>query len=358
MELEIISKEFGLDTKFKPHKIGSGHINETYLVLSEEGQKMVLQKINTQVFGTPEDLMSNLLIIIEHLESTDYPYPLVKVIPTQSGNQYLLDKSGCWRLLSFLEGKEAAIDRNKGGITGIVAQGYGNFLKYMSTLDTSLIKETIPDFHNPETRFQQFISSVESADPRRQASAQSLIDHALALSGITSIYANCIKNLPLRITHGDAKASNILLNTSGNTIAGIIDLDTVMPGYLMNDIGDMVRSMCNTGSEDESDLSKVSLDLEIFYQLVYGFLKTTHEFLTQEELDSFLQGISAILYEQFLRFLSDYLSGDVYYTTHYENQNLNRAKVHLKLLIDFQAREEFLIRIINQCLSQIDSDIE
>jgi len=355
MELAKVISEFGISVHKKVSRIGSGHINETYLVQNKDGQKRILQKINNQVFRDPEILMSNLKIILDRLHSSDYPYNTFDIISTVSGNQFVSDSSGFWRMISFMDGEEAVVTPGNSEIAEIVAEGYGNFLKYLNELDPPSLVDTIPDFHNPEKRFQQFLKSIDSSDDNRQNKAGALIDHALALSNITVQYSKCCETLPARLMHGDSKASNILINAADRTVKGVIDLDTVMPGHLMNDFGDMVRSMCNTGKEDDKEFENIKLDPVNFQGIASGFLKTTNDILLQEELDSLLIGVKSILYEQFLRFITDYLNGDIYYDIKYSNQNLDRAKVHLKLLLEFQRNEDKFLDILNKCLSQLES---
>jgi Ser/Thr protein kinase RdoA (MazF antagonist) len=354
MELGDIITAFGFKYS-EPVRIGSGHINETFLVSNGNGEKGILQKININVFEKPEFLMSNLALILDQLRRSDYPYHVIEIIPTKSGEQYIKDSLGLWRMLSYMPGQEASVNPGNPKKAEVVAEGYGNFLKFVNALDPQDLKETIAGFHDPEKRFQQLVESVESATKDRLEAAKSLIDHALAFSQLTMQYSKCCESLPPRITHGDTKASNILVDSSGGKVSSVIDLDTVMPGFVMNDFGDMVRSMCNTGAEDDGDLERIQLDIENFRGISTGFLRTFGNQITQEELDSLLVGVKSILYEQFLRFLTDFLQGDVYYTVEHPNQNLNRAKVHLKLLLDFQEREEDFIDILNECLGELDS---
>jgi Ser/Thr protein kinase RdoA (MazF antagonist) len=353
MELRDILTGYGFDDRVKIKPIGSGHINKTYLVESGKGLKNILQEINTKVFTDPEAVMHNLKIVCNHLGSSDYPFGNIEIIPTKSGHDFLSEGSGYWRMLSFLDGREAIVTHYDTEQSEIIGKGYGTFLKYLHDLDAEQVMETIPNFHNPESRFQQLMAAVASSDKERMANAQSMTDHALALSGITMEYANTANNLPLRVTHGDAKDTNILLDDSGVNIMGVIDLDTVMPGYLMNDFGDMVRSMCNTGNEDEQQVENVNLDLQNFEGISRGFLSCLIDIISQEELESLLVGIKGILYEQFIRFLSDYLNNDIYYGAKYPEHNLDRARVHLKLLMDYQTKEEQLISIINKCLQNL-----
>ncbi|NNF33176.1 MAG: aminoglycoside phosphotransferase family protein [Saprospiraceae bacterium] len=353
MEIGSILLAFGYGDS-DPKKIGSGHINETFLLEDKNGKKSVLQKINTKVFEKPELLMSNLVLVLDHLSNSDYPYNLMEIIPTMSGGQYIQDSKGLWRMLSYMKGKEASVRPANLKKAEVVAEGYGNFLKAINTLDPKRLHDTIKGFHGPEKRFQQFVDSTEIAAEDKLEVSSSLIDHALAFSQLTLQYSKCCDILPPRITHGDTKASNILVDKSGEKVSAVIDLDTVMSGFIMNDFGDMVRSMCNTGAEDDNKLEAIQLDLENFKGISTGFLRAFSSEITQEELDSLLIGVKSILYEQFLRFLTDFLQGDVYYTVDYPDQNLNRAKVHLKLLLDFQKREELFIDILNECLGQLD----
>lgn len=352
MELGDIITAFGFNNS-EPVKIGSGHINETFLVTNGNGEKGILQKINPNVFDKPGVLMSNLRLILDQLRSSDYPYNLIEIIPTISGSQYIEDSQSLWRMLSHMQGQEASVSPGNPKKAEVVAEGYGNFLKFVNTLDHQDLEETIAGFHDPEKRFQQFVESVESASEDRLEVASSLTDHALAFSQLTVQYSKCCEKLPIRITHGDTKASNILVDPSEEKVASVIDLDTVMSGYIMNDFGDMVRSMCNTGTEDDHDLESIQLDLENFTGISRGFLRTFGDQINQEELDSLLVGVRSILFEQFLRFLTDFLQGDVYYTVEYPHQNLNRAKVHLKLLLDFQKREDKFVQILNECLGEL-----
>jgi len=352
MELVNIIKEFGFNS-IEPVKIGSGHINETFLVSEENGEKAILQKINIRVFKKPELLMSNLSLILNQLQASDYPYQIIKIILAGSGKPYIHDSSGFWRMISFLQGNEASVGPDNPKKAEIVAEGYGNFLKFVNTLDPGILDETITGFHDPENRYQQLLKSVELAPKKRLEEARVLTDHALDFSHLTLQYSKCCEQLPRRITHGDTKASNILVDSSGYNVVGVIDLDTVMSGFIMNDFGDMVRSMCNTGTEDDNDIEGIRLDLKNFRGISFGFLKTFGDQMIQEELDSLLVGVKSILFEQFLRFLTDFFQKDIYYDIKYPHQNLNRAKVHLKLLIDFQKKEEEFNGILNEYWGQI-----
>ena len=353
MELDRIVEAFGIENSRPAVQISSGHINQTFLLEDPKGSKWILQNINKEVFKEPTIVMSNLDKVLTHLRDTDYPYPLFQIHESRAGKAFLDTPSGFWRILSFIEGHEALVKSSDSAKVKLVAEGYGNFLKYVNQLSPDAIGVTIPHFHDPERRFQQFVESTEASNSERLDKSQSLIDHAMAFSHLAMEYAKMCEVLPLRITHGDTKSTNIMVDTSFSKVVGVIDLDTVMPGYLMNDFGDMVRSMCNTGKEDDTDLGQVGLDVANFEGITRGFFESIHELIDQNELDSMLTGIRCILYEQFIRFLADYLNNDVYYQISHPEQNLDRARVHLKLLLDFQAREDQFLDIMNKCLAEI-----
>ena len=345
-KLAEISKKFGYEGRIQI--IGEGHINNTYLVTPPEGHKLIIQKINRQVFRKPEELMANLVKILDHLAQNKYPYRLLRIIQTISGEPYWSDRTGFWRALEYIDNCSTLTHTNDTRIARMTAEAYADLIKTLAGLPPSAIRETIPDFHNPQKRFEEFIDAVNEAVDNRTDHAGSLIEQAMAFSGITHQYAEIVANMPLRVTHNDTKLSNILFGKSLDKVVAIVDFDTIMPGYVINDFGDLARSICNTGCEDEADISKVSFSTTLFKAISEGYVSTLKDTLAPKEKENLLFGVRIIIYTQFIRFLCDYLIGDRYYRITYPEQNLNRANVHLKLLLDLQGKEDTLIEIINE----------
>lgn len=312
-------------------EVSGGHINKTYKVSGSV--PFILQEINTRIFKTPENLFSNLQVIESELLAVDYPYEVVGAIPSLGGEGVVYDGKLAYRALSFVDGHQrlqASPEMNR--ITGVA---FAHFTRSLMHTDPSAIAHTIPDFHNPDLRFEQFMSSTENTE--RSGVSQSLIDHGLALSMILKEHEDTRSDLPLRITHNDAKLGNVLFHNSGE-VAAIVDLDTVMPGYIMHDFGDMARSMCSAVEEDSRE--KATFDLKMFAALSKGYLSVIEPELTDAEIISLITGTKTMIYTQFLRFLSDYLAGDTYYRTSYSEHNLDRAGNQLQLLLDFLEKQD------------------
>ncbi len=346
-----IATQFTKDKELNFEKIGGGHINQTYLIHTEQGANpgaFILQEINTHVFHDPEGLVQNLVKISNHLLGSGYPYQPVFIKRTNDHKLLYHHDSETWRALEFIDNSLSVEKAGNPEIVEMAGTAFGELTKAMLTMDPGELIETIPDFHNPEKRFNDLLKAVDVAPANKKELAQSLIEHALALSMIVEKYKNIITKLPVRVAHNDAKVGNILFNDSLSKVIAIIDLDTMMPGYLMNDFGDMARSMCNPADEDSPDLKSVYFDDRKFQFLTKGYLGVLRDEITDLELNSLITGIKKIIYTQFIRFLTDFLSGDIYYQTAYPEHNLNRARVQLKLLLDFQGKEDDLTNVITE----------
>ncbi len=327
-------------------EISGGHINQTYHVQASRGD-FILQRINTSVFKNPELLDENLRFISGHLSKISYPYQVAQVIRTHDNKSYIQENDSVWRATEFITGGrtfEKTRDLSMVEKTGIA---FGEFSKSFLDIEPAKIRETIESFHNPEMRFNAFMAVLENTREKELAPIQSTIEHAIALNMIVTDHQKIIETLPLRITHNDAKIGNVLFDESNN-IKAIIDLDTVMPGYLMHDFGDMARSMCNPSAEDEQNLSGVIFDEQVFKALSRGYLSVLEPHITDEEILSLIPGIKSIIYTQFLRFLTDHIQGNIYYSISYPDQNLRRAKVQVNLLLDFLNKERKLENYLEQ----------
>ena len=314
------------DTFLEIQTLGDGLINDTCKVLGKH-KNYVLQRINRQVFPNPKAIMENIEYVAEHLEKKSYPKAILKPYSTPNGNTYIIYNDEYWRLIPFVENTMTynSIDNTKQAFAG--GQAFGEFLKYLNDVDFSKVRTIIPDFHNGKLRWQQFIDAIERDVANRKTQIQSLIDEIISHKEIYIATNALISSgqLPIRLTHNDTKITNILFDQKTNEVAAIVDLDTVMPNTVLSDFGDMVRTFCNSANEDEVNLELVNFKLDYFNALYNGFSSSLNGILTKTENDNLVNGAFWITYMQVIRFLTDYLNGDTYYTMTYSNHNLDRA---------------------------------
>ena len=334
-----IVKAFGLDTKdFNISIFGSGLINKTWKLKGID-QTFILQKINNQVFKLPENIAFNLEKIHLYLLKTAPDYLFTAPLPALSGEFLVLNKKGDYfRLFHFVQGShsvDAVIDPSE---AYEAAKQFGKFCRLLQDFDPQQLQVTIPDFHNLTLRYQEFQRACISA----QISRRQIAEDAIAAIGknfdILETYQTIMKekNIPQRVVHHDTKISNVLLNDAGKGLC-VIDLDTVMPGYFWSDVGDMLRTYLSPANEEEQDFSKISIRKD-YYEAVYqGYMSEMETILNSAEKQYFFYAGKMMIYMQAIRFLTDYLNGDVYYATLYPKHNLIRAENQLILLAKFVA---------------------
>jgi len=337
---------------------GSGHINDTYLVKSNTSTHpgYLLQKINDFVFKDIDGLMNNMLFVVNHLKqkiSTAGGNPdkeVLTLIPAKTGKYYYQDELGnYWRMTCFLNDTQSydLVTTKKQAYQGGVA--FGRFQYLLSDLDPKVLIDTIPDFLNIEKRLKDFTSAIEKNAAGRLEKVRSEVDflnsRAIAMNEIPKLGRAGI--LPVRITHNDTKFNNILLDKNNN-IQCVIDLDTVMPGYIAFDFGDAIRTIINTAAEDEADLNAIKLNIPLFAEFTKGYLSQTKSFLTEAELHSLIMGVLLLPYMQSIRFLTDYLEGDVYYKTHFAEHNLQRTHAQMQLFKILELNREELENIVQK----------
>ncbi len=327
---------------------GQGHINDTFKVDTEK-TSFILQRINRHVFHEPARVMENLLRITEHIEKrlkeegTDPSRRVLHVNRTNDGRLYYVDEEGeYWRALTFVDGAVCFERAENEDIFREGALAFGSFQKLLSDFPASRLYETIPRFHDTGLRLEQFVQAL-SADPAgradrvREETAFLLERKELAgrLSG-----AAARGEIPLRVSHNDTKLNNVLIDKKSGHWLCVLDLDTVMPGLSLTDFGDAIRFGASTGAEDEPDLDKVHFDRHLYEVYREGFLEGCGGSLLDKEICMLPDGAMVITYEQALRFLTDYLSGDVYYKTAREDHNLDRARTQIRLLQEMEAEFE------------------
>lgn len=338
-------------------RYGNGHINDTFAVNGKDGKRYILHRVNHEVFTEPEKLMSNVEKVTQFLrekiqqQGGDPERETLNLVRTKEGKTFYRDRIGCyWRMYHFIEDTTALEQaRNKEDFYQS-AIAFGNFQSLLSDFDASRLYETIPDFHNTPIRFRTFQKAVEEDVCGRAACARREIDFYM---GHRKEMEYCAQKLaegavPLRVTHNDTKLNNVLLDARTGKAVCVIDLDTVMPGLAAFDFGDSIRFGANTAVEDERDLSKVSLDLELFETYVKGYLEGCKGSLTEAEVEMLSYGALTMTLECGMRFLTDHLQGDVYFMIHRENHNLDRSRTQMALVEDMERKWDQMQSIVSR----------
>lgn len=341
--------------KVKP--FGSGHINDTFLVKTSAGgrSEYLLQKINHFVFKDIVGLMSNMNVITDHLKEKvrntgDPDKEVLTPVKCNNGKYYCQDNDGnYWRMTYFLENTRSydVVTTGQQAYQGGVA--FGRFQRLLCDLDPGTLVHTIPDFLNMQKREDDFRIAIANDVADRAEKVKTEIDFLLSRAGVMKEILEMGKAglLPLRITHNDTKFNNILFDKDDH-VQCVIDLDTVMPGYVAYDFGDGIRSIINTAAEDEKDLDAIQLHIPLFAEFTKGYLSQTIYFLTEQELNSLIKGVLLLPYMQAVRFLTDYLNGDIYYKIQFEEHNLQRTNAQIQLLRMLEAKKTELTGIIQQ----------
>lgn len=339
---------------------GNGHINDTFLVLcSQENSenKYILQRINHNIFKDVEKLMENYCNVCDYLKAVvsqkggDIYRETVTVVPTKEGKPFIKDSQGnYWRAILLIENTisyEVITSPQDFYKTG---KAFGKFQNMLSEYKAETLYESIPNFHNTKERFNSFIVAIEEDKVGRKSGVEEEIKFILDRENDTALLLDMLGEgkLPLRVTHNDTKINNVLMDKDSNDGICVIDLDTVMPGLAAYDFGDAIRSGATYAEEDEKDLEKVYVDLELFEAFTKGFLEGVGESLTNIEIGMLPMGAKVITLEQGIRFLTDYLNGDTYYKTSYENQNLYRTRTQLKLVADMESKWNELNGIVSK----------
>lgn len=336
-------------------QIGSGHINRTYLLSTLTGEKYILQNINTTVFKDPQAIASNIKAVADELALLDSEYLFPAPIATKSGSLMFNHKDEYWRLLPFVANTIALDTLSDPKQAYEAAKQFGKLSRLLNRFDTSQLKPTISGFHDLSWRYEQFIEALNQSSTALKNNAQHEIDVAIRHHFILEYYHayENQKDFPNRVMHHDTKISNVLLDKIDYHGVCVIDLDTLMPGKFLSDLGDMMRTYLCAFSENEKDLEKIKIRIPYFKATIEGYLSEMASILTATEKELILFAGKYIIYMQALRFLTDYLSGSIYYPISYPEQNLDRAKNQFKLLSELFENEKILQDIIDVRLTKI-----
>ncbi|TDB67847.1 phosphotransferase enzyme family protein [Arundinibacter roseus] len=344
---------FGLTPAKPPVPFGSGHINHTFLVHSFEGEKYILQKINTQVFQKPEAIANNLSLAAKHLETHAPGYLFLTPVHTLTGDEMFVEAGEYWRLTVFVPNSMSINEATSPEQAYEAARQFGLLARHLNGLSMNGFKATIPDFHNLTWRYQQFQQALDSSSESRKKEAAECIQYFLRSKLIVDTYQVLLRNpdFPDRLMHHDTKINNVLLNTTSQKGLCVCDLDTLMPGKIISDVGDMIRTFVSPVSEESTDFEKISVRLEYYEALMNGYLSEMKYVLTPTEKDVLFFSGPFLVYMQGLRFLADFLNGDVYYPIRYPEHNLRRAQNQMVLLQKLFANEDQLNVIIQDALA-------
>lgn len=354
--IEIANKFNILGKAISAERYGFGHINDTYLVVCDSDVKYIMQRINHNVFKDVPALMENIVGVTEHIykrlvsEGGDIEHAL-KVIPTREGKSFFHSKDGNYfRMYNFIDGAISIERRATKEEFRLAAIGFGRFQKMLDGFPANKLNETIKDFHNTRTRFENFLKAIEDDLAGRKNNCKEEIDFFIKRKGYSLRIVEAIEKglIPLRVTHNDTKLNNVLINLTEMKASTVIDLDTVMPGSIVYDFGDSIRSGANTGAEDEKDLSKVGFSLELFEAYTSGFLEEVGNRLTKSEVDSLAFGAILMTFECGMRFLTDHLNGDKYFKIHRENHNLDRCRTQIKLVEEMEKNLDKMETIVKK----------
>ena len=329
---------------------GEGHINETYAVYmaDHDGNDVplyVLQRININVFKNPDQVMDNIFGVTEYLRSIirrdggDLDRESLSYIKTKSGDSYFEDEKGQpWRCLHYVPNSVCYQQVEKPEQFYQSALSFGHFLKQLGDYPAESLYETIPQFHDTRKRFRDFEDAQRKDVKNRARLCRQEIDFVLSRKDDCGVLMNQLEEgkLPLRVTHNDTKLNNILFDQDTDKGLCIIDLDTIMPGLAANDFGDSIRFGASTAEEDEQDLDKVHFDISLYDIYVKGYLEMAKDVLTPEEIKSLPWGARLMTLECGMRFLADFLQGDVYFKTAYPEHNLVRARTQFRLVKEME----------------------
>jgi hypothetical protein len=333
--------------------LGAGHINDSYKVAtpSDTTSDYVLQRINHYIFKNVDALQDNIRRVTDHIRAKlaaagvqDVENRVLRLAPAKDGKLYHKDADGnYWRILYFIPDSHSYDEGITPELALYAGRAFGDFQAMLADLPGAPLVETIPNFHNMESRLVTFRRAVKDNKAGRLAKTQYMVDEiekrADEMCKAERLHREGV--LPKRINHCDTKVNNVLFDTN-NQVLCVVDLDTVMPGYVLSDFGDFMRTGANTGKEDDPDPDKISIDLKIFEAYTKGYLEKARSFLLPVEIDHLAFGAKLLTYMQTVRFFADYLDGDLYYKIHSPEHNWQRTAAQFKLL---QSMEENFVEM-------------
>lgn len=349
-ELLNILDQFTLAEKVvSAEPFGNGHINDTLKVTNEKGEiKYVLQRINHLIFTNVDMLQNNINTVTTHIRKkleakgeSDIDRKVLTFLPTKDGKPYYFDGDNYWRVCLFIPNSKS-YEEVTPELSYEAGKAFGDFQSMLSDLPEGSLGETIPNFHNMEFRLQQFHDAVKANAAGRLEEVKDLIEEVEKRAEAMCIQERLYREgkLQKRTNHCDTKVNNMMFDADTDKVLCVIDLDTVMPGFVLSDIGDFIRTGANTGAEDDENLDNVNVNMDIFKAYTRGYMETAKAFLSPLEISLLPYGGRLLTYMQTVRFLTDYINGDTYYKIHSPKHNLIRTKAQFKLLQSLEEHAE------------------
>ena len=345
----------------KAEPYGEGHINQTFLLTTNDNGKeklYILQKINNNLFKNIDELMNNIKLVTEFnrqkisARGGNPDRESLSLVYAKDGKPYYFDQEskGYFRVYKFITDATAFQRADTEELFYQSAVAFGEFANLLAEFDATKLYEVLPDFHNTVKRFSNFEKALAENKSGRAHLAKPEIEFYLSRKEYCSKIVDLLASgkMPTKVTHNDTKLNNVMLDDKTAVPVAVIDLDTIMPGSICYDFGDSIRFGCNPCSEDEPDLSKVVFDLNLFKAYTKGYLTALKGSVTDIEKEHLTWGAILMTYECGMRFLTDYLDGDVYFKTHDAEQNLRRCRTQMKLVLDMEKLLPEMTKIVNQ----------
>jgi len=359
-KIKLLLEAFGLKVSVSEWKpFGHGHINDTYLIKTsgDYAPDYILQRKNHLIFKNIAGMMNNIMLATGHIRTKlildgedEIDRKVMTYLPAVDQKFYVLDEeSNYWTICLYIRGSHGIEEVTNGNQAYSAGKAFGHFQFQLADLQGSKLIETIPNFHNGKFRYKQLLQAIDDNLADRLESIKKETDALLARADEMTRLQDWLDNgeLPLRTTHNDTKINNVLYDDQDNILC-IIDLDTVMPGYVHYDFGDAIRTVTNTAAEDEIELSKVNMDIDLFRAYARGYLSETGKTLNQVEKEYLAFAPKLITYTIGIRFLTDFIDGDNYFKIHHELHNLQRSRAQLKLVMSMEEQYGEMQKIIGE----------
>ncbi len=363
----FIAQQFDIEGRvFNVEPLGHGNVNDTYVVIYRtvfSEQRIVLQRINTNVFRKPVELMENIHRVTRHVhhvyereqDTADRIWQLPRVIQAKDGNDYVCDSNGdYWRAITQIASAHAYEKVRNAEHAHEIGAVLGHFHHAVSDLDCTLLHDTLPGFHIISGYFDVLDAALRTEAGQMRLHGSKVAENVLSFIEQRRKWSKVLEEaeargeLVQRIIHGDPKTANVMIDDVTGKGTSIIDLDTVKPGLIHYDIGDCLRSCCNPAGEDAVDFTQIVFDLDLCAALVEGYKENASGFLTDNDRKYLYDCVRLIAFELGLRFFADYIAGDVYFKVRHEGQNLHRARVQMQLCRSIEARESQIRKILAQ----------